>query len=74
MKKRKRGKEIKNKNRNHPFNVSKQVYFLLPVLRFMSTGAGCLAVRCETLFDCFLEGEGPREEWTLFLLQKLQKD
>jgi len=37
----------------------------------MSTGAGCLPVRCSTPFGCFREGEGPREE--LFLLQKLHQ-
>lgn len=39
----------------------------------MSIGAGCLPVRCKTPFGCFREGEGPREEWMLFLLQKLHQ-
>jgi hypothetical protein len=33
-------------------------------LRFISIGTGLLPVLCETTFDCFDEGEGPREEWT----------
>lgn len=44
------------------------VYFLLPVLRFTSTGHGFLPLRFKAPFDCFNEGERPREGCTTFLL------
>lgn len=63
-------KQTKN-TRKKPFDKKHHVHFLEPVLRFMSTGAGCLVgVRCETPLVCFREGEGAVEEWILFLLQK----
>lgn len=59
-------KQTKNTRKKKPFDVLNKkhhVHFLEPVLRFMSTGAGCLVgVRCETPLVCFREGEGAVEE------------
>lgn len=56
-------KTNKKYKKKKPFNKKHHVHFLEPVLRFMSTGAGCLVgVRCETPLVCFREGEGAVEE------------
>lgn len=54
--------EIIEKNNVFILYIFNNMFYFLPILRFMSTGAGLLPVLCETTFDCFNEGEGPREE------------